>query len=146
MWRIGVDIVQTIFDGWKRRSHLDAAWARYRETQGIYLKTVLAAFQETEDALNNVDQQKREWQKLDKAYEAAEIRASLSEKQYGKGIANLLEVIENRRVEIEALRKQMNVLGLQYQSTVQLIKALGGDWQVHEDLLEPSSEENPCSR
>lgn len=130
LWQIGVNIAQTIFDGWKRSSELDAAWARFRETQGDYLKTVLMAFQETEDALNNLDRQREAQEKLRQSVDAAKSNWNLSDKRYKEGLANLLEVIESKRIELNSLRQEANVLGLRYQSTVQLIKALGGRWQA----------------
>lgn len=130
LWQIGVSIAQSIFDGWKRSSELDAAWARFQEAQGDYLKTVLAAFQETEDALNNIDRQRKEQEKLQQSSNAAEMNRKLSEKKYEEGLVNLFEVIESKRIELNTLRREKNVLGLRYQSTLQLIKALGGKWQA----------------
>lgn len=143
LWQIGVNIAQSVFDGWKKSSDLDASWGRFREAQGEYLKTVLAAFQETEDAINNIERQSKELEKWHQSYEAAEENWKLSEMRYCKGLVPLLNVIDTKRTELNTLRQEKYVLGLQYQSTIQLIKALGGKWKA--DLLEALSEEETCA-
>lgn len=127
-WMIGANIAQVIFDGGRTQSFVEAAWARYNQTRGKYQQTIVRAFQEVEDALNNIEQQAKQAQYLDTSVQAASRTLQLSNSRYLNGLANYLDVMDSQREELAAKRVWINVQGARYVSTVQLIKALGGGW------------------
>lgn len=127
-WQIGASIFQTVFDGGRNKSNLDAAWARFDQAYGTYRGKVLTAFQEVEDALNNLEYEKKQSDSLERSVEDASRLLGLSTTRYQKGLTTYIEVVVNQRSELDAKRNYVNVLGARYQSTIQLIKALGGGW------------------
>lgn len=129
-WQLGANISQMLFNAGRNRSYVDAALAKFREEKGAYEQVILTSFQEVEDALNNVEQQKKQFEALHRSYAAAYETAVLSRSRYEKGIVNFLDTLVSEEVALEAQRAYQNVLGLRYQSTIQLIKALGGSWSV----------------
>lgn len=150
-WDIAAAAFQSIFDGGRNRSNLAAAKARFHEAEGNYKKTVLSAFQEVEDALVNIETQSNQSDDLEVAAKAAEKSAKLSRLRYEKGVANFLEVANYEITELNAIRKWMNVLGVRHQSTIQLIKSIGGSWDTQScvetaSLDAPSEEEGSAAQ
>jgi len=139
----GTNIRQFIFDAGRRVSEIDAVIAAYKAQEGIYRNTILTAFQEVEDALTSIEQQMKQSEQLMISYTASEEVEELSRLRFDRGLVNLLEVYNYEETKLTTARNLMNVIGLRYQSAVQLIKALGGGW---EGSLDPSSEEegSPC--
>jgi multidrug efflux system outer membrane protein len=133
-WNFTANIGQTLFDGWRKCSNLNLSWARYYEALGNYQQVVLVAFQEVEDALNNIEWQARQAKHLEKSVEAASRATHLSKQRYLQGVANYLEIVVNERSELEVRRSYINTMGQRFQSTIQLIKALGGGWEVETPL------------
>lgn len=129
-WNISANIGQTLFDGGRKYSNLQVSWARYQEAAGNYQKVTLQAFKEVEDALNDIEWQAKRAENLQKAVDAASKATELSRKRYIRGVTNYLEVVVNERSELDVRRQHINVLGQRFQSTIQLIKALGGSWIV----------------
>lgn len=125
-WQIGGNIGQSVFDGFRNCSNLEFTYARYREDIENYKQTVLVAFKEVEDALNNLEMQAKQETALKQSVHAAKMASQLSTDRYKRGLVNYLEVVQNERNELDAERNYLNLLGLRYQSTVQLVKALGG--------------------
>lgn len=127
-WQIAALSSQSLFDGGKRISQLNLAYAQFMEAEGNYRKVVLTAFKEVEDALNNIEMLTKEYSSLDAAVKAATETRKLASSRYKSGLVNYLEVIDSERQEVAAQQNAINILGQRYQSTVQLIKALGGSW------------------
>jgi outer membrane protein, multidrug efflux system len=48
--------------------------------------------------------------------------------QYSDGAINYLDVIDSQRTVLSSQLSQTQLCGIQIVSTVQLIRALGGDW------------------
>lgn len=127
-WTLGTDIGQTLFDGGRISANVDLAYARFREATGTYQDTVLTAFREVEDALSSLDWQKKQYSHLYLSTKAADESFSLSQQRYMRGISNYLEVVVREQNQLRAQQAFINVLGNRYQTTLQLIKALGGSW------------------
>ena len=127
-WSIAAEADQNIYDGGERCSNLVAAWARFNEATGTYQQQVLTAFQEVEDALNNLEFQAKQAQSLKSSVESATTAFRLSSNRYRSGITNYIEVVINERQELTAEQSYLNLLGQRYIATVQLIKAIGGSW------------------
>ena len=146
LWQIGVNVAQILFNGGRNSAEVDLAFAKFRETEGAYKQAVLIAFQEVEDALNNTDSQMKQIASLKRAFMAAKEAYALSNLRFQKGVANVLETLVREEAKIQAKRLWMGTLGQQYQSTIQLIKALGGGWQPCSVASEePSAEKSSCS-
>ncbi|KAF3362529.1 Uncharacterized protein PHSC3_000764 [Chlamydiales bacterium STE3] len=136
-WSFGATIAQTIFDAGKIGCNIEVAKARYRQAIGHYQQTVVRAFQEVEDALNNIEQQAKQAESLYSSVNAAIKTLELSNRRYSNGLANYLDVMDSQREELSAKRTWINIQGARFISTVQLVKALGGGWGcAHEQPIE----------
>lgn len=127
-WDVGAAVDQTVFDGLRKYENYEATWARFREASSSYKKQVLTAFREVEDALDNLEFQTKQSISLKMSFEASAQTAKLARRRYDEGLTNYIEVIDDERTELDAGLNYYNILGLRYQSTIQLIKALGGGW------------------
>jgi multidrug efflux system outer membrane protein len=128
LWKWGANLFETIFDGFRNQSKLDMAKENLKRVEGIYRSTVITAFKEVENALNNVARQTEEFQDLTKSLDASERVVSLYERRFEEGLSNQLDVLKEKLEKIETECFQIQILGRLYQSTVQIIKALGGGW------------------
>lgn len=129
LWSLGANAAQTIFDAGRNSSNLSLAWAQFREASDNYQQTVLTAFREVEDALNNLEYQAQEYKSYTIAAEAGNKLATLTHRRYLNGLINYIDVIVADTLSLTADINQINMLGQQYLSTIQLIKALGGTWR-----------------
>lgn len=136
-WSIGGNIGQTLFDGGRKISNLDIALARFKEASGTYQQQVLVAFQEVENALNNLDFQAKQAESLAGVLNAARQGTNISEKRYQQGVANYFEVLNSRRTQSNAELQTISLNGQRYQATIQLIKAIGGKWSGDSSSKEP---------
>lgn len=130
LWQYGANSDQTVFDGGLKYSNYQAAWARFDEADAEYKQTVLTAFREVEDALNNLRYQAKEQTSILKAVQDSGTAYNMSSKRYDQGLINFFEVIQNHRPFLTSRINLVTLAGNRYQSTIQLIKALGGAWNV----------------
>lgn len=139
LWAIGVNMSQPVYDGGRIDANIDLAWSQFREAGGAYQQQVLTAFQEVEDALNNLDLQEKQAESLSQSSMWAKKAAMLSLNRYKKGLTNYLEVTVNQKAYLDTERNFINLEGVRYLSTIQLIKAIGGTWE--QPLFEAATEE-----
>ena len=128
IWQIGPSISAPIFEGGRNAANLTAARARYEEGLANYRKQVLVAFQEVETALNDLRTLAAESAAQSRAVAAARRGLDLSLQQYEHGAVSYVEVLDAQRTLLAGQRASVQLLGQRSQATVQLIKALGGDW------------------
>lgn len=128
LWGMGASAFQTIFDAGELQSNLAFAIAKFREADAEYQQQVLEAFQEVEDALANLEGFKREYDSIEQSVKAAKKTYQIASDRYTKGITFYLDVVDSERQELDAERSLIDLLGKRYAATIQLIKALGGNW------------------
>ncbi len=129
LWQIGPSLTAPIFEGGRNAANLQEARARYEEGVATYRKEVLIAFQEVETALNDLRTLAAESEAQSRAVAAAQRGLDLSEQQYGHGAVSYVDVLDAQRTLLAGQRASVQLLGQRSQATVQLIKALGGDWR-----------------
>lgn len=127
-WAMGATSDQTIFDGGRKYFELEAEWAIFEQTSSAYQQTLLIAFKEVEDSLGNLEWLAKESVTVGEAVIAAKKAYKISYDRFYQGVDFYLNVVEAERQELDNERIQNGILGLQYISTVQLIRALGGSW------------------
>jgi multidrug efflux system outer membrane protein len=93
-----------------------------------YRKQVLVAFQDVENALGDLHTLSDQSDAQERATAAAVRTLQLSQSQYGKGATNFLDVLDAERTLLSDERVSVQLLGQRLQTTVLLIKALGGSW------------------
>jgi multidrug efflux system outer membrane protein len=67
----------------------------------------------------------------------------LSTSRYRNGYVSQLELLDARRTELANRRLALEVRGAQYQATVGLIRALGGDWETAPPQAAVAPDERP---
>jgi NodT family efflux transporter outer membrane factor (OMF) lipoprotein len=126
---LGASLVQTIFDGGRRRAVRAEATARQQELVAIYRASMLAALLDVETALSSIQhlnaQQAAQLASVaqsERAFQGAQLR-------YQAGSGDYLTVLEAQRLLYTA-REQRSVYQLaRLQALVGLYRALGGGWQ-----------------
>jgi NodT family efflux transporter outer membrane factor (OMF) lipoprotein len=129
-WAVGPSMAQTLFDGGRRRATSEAATANYDATVANYRQTTLNAFQQVEDnlaALRILDQEAEQQQE---AVASAEETLRLFTNRYKGGVDTYLQVITAQTVALANERNDVDILRRRMDSSVLLIKALGGGWDV----------------
>lgn len=128
LWTVAPAAAMAIFDGGRRRAATAQAQAGYDRTVALYRETTLAAFREVEDQLATLRVLAEEATVQQAAVAASERALTLATNRYRGGIATYLEVIVAQNVTLANRRVALNILARRMTSTVQLIKALGGNW------------------
>jgi NodT family efflux transporter outer membrane factor (OMF) lipoprotein len=128
MWSVGAALVQTIFDGGRRRAATDEAKASYDFSVASYRQTVLTGFQQVEDNLAALRILEQEAEVQTSAVEAAQRSLDLSNSRYEGGVTSYLEVITAQNTDLSDELTAVNILGRRMASAVLLIEAIGGGW------------------
>lgn len=128
-WQMGANASETIFDGGRNDANLAAAYARFREASGSYQQVILNAFQEVEDALNNIELYTKAYERVLLSANASTQAYQITSQQNLRGLVNYLNVVQTEVEQLTAKSKVIDALGNRYQATIQLIKALGGSWE-----------------
>jgi NodT family efflux transporter outer membrane factor (OMF) lipoprotein len=130
VWSVGSTLAQTLFDAGKRKAVTEQAWANYQGTVAKYRQTVLTAFQEVEDNLSTLRILSQELQQQNAAVESAQRYLTLANVRYISGMDSYLNVIIAQTALLNNQRTAMNLRMEQMTASVQLVKTLGGGWDV----------------
>lgn len=135
-------IIAPIFDGGALKGQHQLMVAQQEELVSVYRSTVLTAFSEVENALENIRSLDAQYQLKQTEVEEAKTAFSLSEIRYRVGVEDLMTVLDTQ----SNLSNAQNELGLlkfqRLQAAVSLYKALGGGW-IDEGRLEDSIRPHP---
>jgi NodT family efflux transporter outer membrane factor (OMF) lipoprotein len=110
------------------KARLKTSEARTGVAEGEYRRVVMAAFEEVENALVNLDAHRRQRAELQQQSDQLGVVAAQVEAQLKEGMVSQLEVFEAERT---LLASQLALLANHQQilsDTVTLYKALGGGW------------------
>ncbi|HEY1874440.1 MAG TPA: efflux transporter outer membrane subunit, partial [Steroidobacteraceae bacterium] len=127
-WSIGPQAVLTLFDGGLHRAQSAAAHAVYDQQVANYRGTVLTAYQDVEDNLAALRQLQRESISQAAAVKATQGAADQANLRYKGGIVTYLEVVATQNAALSARLTAVDIDIRHATATVQLVKALGGDW------------------
>ncbi len=130
LWAIGATAAETVFDAGKRRAVSDQAIATYDELIADYQQTVLVSFQQVEDSLSDLRVLDEEAKTQDAAVAAANRALDQATNRYKGGIDTYLSVITAQSAALTNERVAVSLLTRRLTSTVLLVKALGGGWDV----------------
>lgn len=130
LWSIGGSAVETVFDAGRRRAVSDQAIATYDEMVADYQQTVLVSFQQVEDSLSDLRVLDEEAKTQDAAVAAANRALEQSTNRYKGGLDTYLTVITAQSAALANQRTAVSLQTRQLTSTVLLVKALGGGWDV----------------
>lgn len=129
-WGIGALLSLPLLDGGRREAGVQTASAQLDGALSDYRDRVLVAFREVEDELASLSLLDRQSAVQARAVASARRATALSDTRYRNGMVSQLELLDARRSELRNRRQALQVRSAQYQSTVGLIRALGGGWSV----------------
>lgn len=136
-WSLGPQLALTLLDFGGRRAELERAEAAYDQTVATYRQTVLDSFREVEDYLVQLRVLGDESVVQREALEAAQESLRLIENQYRAGTVDYLSVVTVQTTALNNQRTNLTLLGDRLVTSVQLIAALGGGWQIEQLQQEP---------
>jgi multidrug efflux system outer membrane protein len=128
-WSLGPLAFMPIFDAGRRDALVQQASAQTREATARYRDTVLTAFREVEDGLSRLRYLHEEREHRRAAEEAASHTYDLAVNRYREGAVSYLEVIDAETAKLRTETGALDVSTAQLQETVNLVRAIGGDWQ-----------------
>ncbi len=127
-WSLGAAAAQTVFDAGFKFAVTEQAKAQYESQVATYRQTVLSAFQDVEDNLASLRLLSKEIEQQDATVAAAQRYLDLANDRYRLGIDSYLNVVTAQTVLLNNQRTAVNLRFIQVNSSVQLIKAIGGGW------------------
>ena len=130
VWSLGATMAQTLFDGGRRLAVTEQAWANYQAIVANYRLTVLAAFQDVEDGLSTLRILSQELDQQNAAVESSKRFLTLENLRYQSGVDGYLSVTAAQTTLLNNQRIAMTLRMQQMVASVQLIKALGGGWEI----------------
>ena len=110
------------------RAHVKTTEAQIKVAEEDYRRTVIAAFEEVENALVNLDAHRHQTEELQQQVDQLQVVSAQTKAQLEVGVVSQLDVFENERTLLTA---QLALLASHEQvlsDTVTLYKALGGGW------------------
>ena len=130
IWSYGVQVTQPLFTGGALRGNLHLAESQHEQALIAYKQAIQHAFGDVSDAL--IGYQKFYEVRVRQEHAVADLQESvhLSTVRYQGGTATYLEVLDGQRSLFAAELTLAEARGNEYQSLVQLYRALGGGWQT----------------
>jgi outer membrane protein, multidrug efflux system len=124
----GASLDWPIFNGGRTRSNIAVANAQQEQALIAYRKTILTALQDVEDALSNVDNDRRQVASLDTAHKTAARAEGIARSRYRGGLVTYSDVLQAQASRISLENQLIQARGSLARDTVALFKALGGGW------------------
>ncbi|RPI16174.1 MAG: efflux transporter outer membrane subunit [Lysobacterales bacterium] len=127
---LAAGLTAPIFEGGRLRAAVEQQRAAADASLANYHGTVLAAIEETENALVAADVAARREVELVVALEAARNAVLLARNQYQAGLIDFQTLLDSERSLLTTEDSRLSVRAARSVAAVQLYKALGGGWNV----------------
>jgi NodT family efflux transporter outer membrane factor (OMF) lipoprotein len=128
VWTIASGVTQPLFQGGRLRAGAKRARARYDELLNVYAGTAQTAFREVETALAAERFLVEQQEELARAKVEAERAEQLALGQYGRGLVDVLTVLDSRQRAYDANRALVTARALRLRNRADLYLALGGSF------------------
>lgn len=132
-WNLGYNITLPIFNGSRLTASKRRVEAVYKQSLANYAQTVLNAFEEVETVLADEDSLFRDEEALKITVEEYEAAVDLAWEQYGRGLVDIITVLDSQRRLFNAIRSLIVVSSLRIQNRIGLYLALGGGFAEDDD-------------
>jgi multidrug efflux system outer membrane protein len=127
-WLLGAVASLPVFDGGRRKAGVESATAQLEGEVVRYREQVLVAFKDVEDELSALRLLAEQAEAQGRAVQSSSRSTALSDVRYRSGYVSQLDLLDAQRSELRNRRQAVQVRSAQYQSTVALVRALGGGW------------------
>jgi multidrug efflux system outer membrane protein len=129
IYSYGASLAQPIFEGGYLRNNLRYAKSQERQALISYRQTIQHAFGDVSDALIGYQKYHGVRDRQEQTVKDLQETVSVSLMRYRGGTATYLEVLDSQRSLFNAELTLAQARNSEYQSLVQLYKALGGGWK-----------------
>ena len=129
IWSYGAQVSQPIFTGGALRGNLRLAKSQHESALVAYRQTIQRAFGDVSNALIGYEKLHQVRVRQEDTVKDLQESVRLSEMRYKGGTTTYLEVLDGQRSLFSAELTLAEARGTEYQSLVQLYRALGGGWQ-----------------
>jgi NodT family efflux transporter outer membrane factor (OMF) lipoprotein len=131
-WTLGPTLAETLFDGGARTAAVREARATYDEQVANYRQAVLTAFQSVEDSISSWNHLQQQTQAFTNIYERNQKLFNNTRAQRDVGAASQQSLLSEQLTLLSAKQNLVDTQASLAQSSVTLIKNLGGGWQWDE--------------
>jgi multidrug efflux system outer membrane protein len=128
IWSYGAQLTQPIFTGGALKGNLRLAESGQRQEVIAYKQTIQLAFRDVSDGLIGYQKYHQVRVRQEESVKDLQDSVDLSLSRYRGGITTYLEVLDGQRSLYDSELTLAQARGGEYQSLVQLYKALGGGW------------------
>ncbi|MGB0580442.1 MAG: efflux transporter outer membrane subunit [Limisphaerales bacterium] len=128
VWRLAAGLTQPIFRGGTLRGGLEVADARLNEQIAVFSQTVLNAFQEVENSLDNEQLLLEQESALKTAATESVAAEEIAWERYNRGLVDIITVLDSQRRAVNAQSSRFAISRARLQNRVDLYLALGGDF------------------
>lgn len=128
IWSVGPTLAATLFDGGLRHAQTEQAKASYDASAAVYKQTVMSAIQNVEDNIAAQYLLSKEVAHEQQSLAAATRAEQSTTNQYKAGIVGYLNVLTAQNNRLSAQNSVWSLTSKQYQTTVNLISAMGGSF------------------
>jgi len=129
IWSYGAQVSQPIFTGGALRGNLNLAKSQQQQALIAYRQAIQQAFGDVSDALIGYEKLHQVRVRQEESVTDLQESVHLSTIRYKGGTTNYLEVLDGQRSLYAAELTLAQARGNEYQSLVQLYRALGGGWK-----------------
>lgn len=144
IYNLGANIAWTFFDFGRRQSAIDAASARRDVAVINYERVVIAALEETEDALATYTQMQRQTDRLFAASEAANKAAAIARARLDAGASDAVALLNAERDALAARNRFQQSQTQAATALVAVYKALAGGVSEQCSTRAPVSGQQEC--
>ncbi len=130
LWTLGAQAAELLFDAGQRHALTSQARHTYEAQADAYRNTIFSAFEDVEDQLSGLRILEQESSEEAQAVAAAQRAFDLSNARYKGGVTSYLEVLTAEATLLENQRTAIDIESRQFASSVGLVRALGGGWDV----------------
>ncbi len=128
VWSLAGNLLMPLINRGATKAQIKGAEARVLQAVAQYRSTILQAFYEVENALDQDHYQREQEQYLIKSVDQARLSVDLAEDRYMRGLDNILVSLETQRRLYTAESQLLTTQRLHRTARVSLIQALGGPW------------------
>lgn len=125
----GGSVMQTLFDGGRKRAVVQMAEADYAATEAAYEQAVLNAFREIRDALVERRKSAEIYESTRNEVEYLRRSWDIASKQYEAGYVGLMDTLDTHRNLLSGELDMADASRMRLNAIVKFCKALGGGWK-----------------
>lgn len=128
IWNLAGNVAMPLLNRGAKSSQVEVARAQAAEAEATYVKVVLNGFREVESALTADRTQQIRREALAASVEHADRSLRVAEDRYRQGLDGYLTVLDSQRRLLQAQGDRLAAERAWRSARVDLIQALGGDW------------------